>query len=85
MDAPEKQITTPDLSTFVTVAIVEWFKRHGEKDAAGEPQADTAQSLAALADVAGELVSRLPSRDQRRLARASFEKRFRRAHTAVGR
>lgn len=84
MQKPEEQ-ATPDLSTFITVAIVEWFKMYGEKDAAGEPQGDTAQSLVALAETAGALVARLPSREQRRAARAAFETRFRRAHTAMGR
>lgn len=75
----------PSLTTYVAVAIVEWHRRHGEKGADGAPQADTAQSLAALAEVAGELVARLPSREQRRIARAGFEARFRKAHAAMGR
>lgn len=79
--APEPR---PDLSAYIGVAIVEWYKRYGERDGGGQPQADTAQTLAALADTAGALVARLPSRDDRRQARAAFEARFRRAHTALG-
>lgn len=75
----------PSLTTFVAVAIVEWHKRHGEKGADGRPQADTARSLEALAEVAGELVARLPSREMRRTARAKFEARFRKSHAAMGR
>lgn len=85
METPENQTQPPALSAYIAVAVVEWFKRYGEKNEAGQPQADTAQSLVALAETAGELVARLPTREQRRLARASFEKRFRRAHTAMGR
>lgn len=80
-----KEGAQPPLAAFIAAAIVEWHKRHGEKGPDGKPQADTAQSLAALADVAGELVSRLPTREMRRMARSKFEARFRKAHTAMGR
>lgn len=80
-----KEGTHPPLAAFIGAAIVEWHKRYGEKGPDGNPQADTAQSLAALADVAGELVSRLPTRELRRMARSKFEARFRKAHSAIGR
>lgn len=75
MEPPKKE-ETPDLAAYIGVAIVEWFKRYGEKDAAGRPVADTARTLVALADTAGEVISRLPTRKERRLARAGFELRF---------
>lgn len=82
---PPSPPPAPTLSTYVGVAIVEWFRRYGARNEAGEPVADTAQALAALAETAGELVARLPSREERRKARAGFETRFRRSHSAVGR
>lgn len=74
----------PPLSAFIGAAIAEWHKRHADY-VGGKPQAETAAVLGALAEVAGELVARLPSREQRRAARAGFEARFRRAHLALGR
>lgn len=82
-DAPTSAAATqpgvkPPLDAFVAAAIAEYFRRYGETDAGGSPQADTAVTIVALADVAGEIVARLPSRVMRRKARSIFEDRFRR-------
>jgi hypothetical protein len=84
-DAPPPEAkAVPKLAVYVGIAIVEWFRRYGRRDAAGDPIGDTTAALEALADTAGELIGRLPAREMRRKARAGFEARFRRAHAAVG-
>lgn len=82
---PEPEAANPPaMSAYVATAIVEWSRRYGRKSADGQAVGDTAEALIALADTAGELVRRLPSRGQRRLARAEFEKRFRNQIVTVG-
>ena len=74
----------PAFSDFLGVSVVEYFRRYGRKNVAGDPQGDITQTLAALAGTAGAVVAMLPGRDQRRMARAAFEMRFRRQIAALG-
>lgn len=83
MEAPEKNVPPVPLSTFIGTAIAEWHKRHAEY-VGGKPQGDAAEVLGALAETAGAIIARLPTRLERRKARAGFEARFRRTHAAMG-
>lgn len=79
MEALEAPTKAAPLSAYLGVAIAEWSKKQGAREV------DASVVLTALAETAGEVVARLPSREDRRTARAGFEKVFRRAHTALGR
>lgn len=83
MQDNSKASPPPPLSDFIGTAIAEWHKRYAEY-VGGKPQGDAAEVLGALAETAGAIIARLPTRLERRKARVGFEARFRRTHAAMG-